>query len=50
MQLQYFDTMEDNADEDWSFIPTGVLSHHLSVVPRRTIVHDENGTNVQISK
>ena len=50
MQLQYFDTLEDNEDEDWSFIPTGVLAHNLSVVPRRTIVHDKDGTNIHITK
>ena len=50
MQLQYFDTLEDNADEDWSFVPTGVIAHQLSVVPRRKIIHGDNGANVQISK
>ena len=50
MQLQYFDTLEDNADEDWSFVPTGVLAHHLSVVPRHEIVQDNNGANIQVTK
>ena len=38
MQLQYFDALEDSLDEDWSFIPTGVIAHKLSIVPRRKIV------------
>ena len=50
MQLQYFDTLEDNADEDWSFVPTGVIAHHISVVPRRIKVQRNNETYIQITK
>ena len=50
MQLQYFDTLEDNADEDWSFVPTGIIAHHLSIVLRREIIHNNDGTNLQITK
>ena len=27
MQLQYFDVIEDSKDDDWTYIPTGVLAH-----------------------
>ena len=50
MQLQYFDTLEDHADEDCLFVPTGVIAHRLSIVPRRDIIHNNNGTNIQITK
>ena len=50
MQTQHFDTLEDNADEDWSFVPTGVMAHHLSVVPRRLITNDEDGAKIKIIK
>ena len=35
MQLQYFDTLEDSADDDWSHIPTSIITHQISFTPRK---------------
>ena len=42
MQLQSFDVIEDSKDDDCTFIPTGVLAHKLSIVPRRKIVQNND--------
>ena len=41
MQLQYLDTLEDMADEDWSHIPISVLSHQVSFTPRKQIIQSD---------
>ena len=33
VQLQYFDSLEDSTDEDWSYIPTGIITHKVSHTP-----------------
>ena len=38
MQLQYFDSLEDAMDPDWSHIPSSVLAHRVSFIPRRQII------------
>ena len=37
VQLQYFDAVEDTQQEDWSYIPIGVISHGLATTTKRTI-------------
>ena len=50
IQLQDLDTLEDNADEYWLFVPTDVIAYHLSVVTRHEIIQNNHGTNNQITK
>jgi hypothetical protein len=50
MQLQYFDVLEDNNDEDWSYVPTGVIDHKISIVPRKEVTHDEQQSTIKIVK
>ena len=50
MQLQYFDVIEDSKDEDWAYIPTGVISHKISVVPRQKIVHNNDTKEIVVTK
>ena len=42
MELQYFDSLEDNNDDSWDFIPTGVVAHRISLTPRHTLDHDRS--------
>ena len=37
MELQYLDSKMDSLDEDWSFVPTSVLTHCVAAVPRKRI-------------
>ena len=50
MQLQYFDALEDSAEEDWSFVPIGVLDHRVSITPRRKIIQNGDQTSIQVTK
>ena len=33
-QLQFIEALQDDEDEDWSFVPEKILMHHLRKIPR----------------
>jgi len=49
MELQYFDTLEDEK-EGSSFVPTEVLAHRLSIQPRKVVMTTGERTKVQVIK
>ena len=48
MQLQYFDSVKDSKDEDWSFVPQGVLELGVSYEPCKAVTTVNNVTTAKV--
>ena len=39
MQIQYQDVLEDQEDQSWDYLPTGVITHCVSYKPQRILLN-----------
>ena len=48
-QLQFIEALQDEEDEDWSFVPEKILTHHLRKTPHWVHKTSEDGKTILVS-